>query len=120
MSSTVARTVGRGIAALILTAGLACVLQPVAVAAANPSPATTSDTANPARCAQIRQRLAGAPATLRRVDVNLAELEARLSRIRLPARRAAVEARIQRLEQLRTALADRIADARAACRATTT
>jgi hypothetical protein len=76
---------------------------------------TKSPTATSTECTQFRKRLAGAPATLRRVDTNLQELQALLPNVRLPARRAVVELRIQRLEQLRTELATRIADARTAC-----
>ena len=72
-------------------------------------------TAKSAACTALRKRLAGAPATLRRVDANLQELRALLAEVRLPARRAVLEQRIQRLEQLRAELATRIADARTAC-----
>jgi uncharacterized protein YhaN len=105
----------RSIAALVVSAGLVFGLAPVAGAVTGPTAAADSGTVADARCAQLRKRLAGAPATLRRVDANLAELRARLADVRLPARRALLEERIQRLEQLRTALAERIADARAAC-----
>jgi len=80
---------------------------------------TKASAASSAECTQLRRRLAGAPATLRRVDANLEELRARLAEVRLPARRTLLEQRIQRLEQLRTALTTRIADARAACSTTT-
>ena len=105
----------RSIAALVVSAGLVFGLAPVAGAVAGGSSAARSETPADVRCAQLRKRLAGAPATLRRVDANLAELRARLADVRLPARRTLLEERMQRLEQLRTALADRIAEARTAC-----
>jgi hypothetical protein len=104
-------------------AGLVLGLTPVAGAAApdgssGSSGSSGARTASSAQCAQLRKRLAGAPATIRRVDANLEELRARLAEARLPARRAVLEQRIQRLGQLRTALTQRIADARAACATT--
>ena len=83
--------------------------------AAGAATGAKSPTASSAVCTQLKRRLAGAPATLRRVDANLQELRTLLAEVRLPARRAVLEARIQRLEQLRTELATRIADARTAC-----
>ena len=107
----------RSLAALVVGAGVVLAAVPVAGAATDGS--TGARPASSAQCAQLRQRLRGAPATLRRVDANLAELRTRLTDVRLPARRAVLEQRIQRLEQLRAALTTRIADARAACSTTT-
>jgi hypothetical protein len=107
----------RCVGALVVSAGLGFGLTPVAGAVADGS--SGARTISSAECAQLRKRLAGAPATLRRVDANLEELRARLADVRLPARRTVLEQRIQRLQQLRTALAERIADARAACATTT-
>jgi hypothetical protein len=107
----------RRLAALVVGAGLVFGVAPLAGAATDGS--TGARTASSAQCAQLRRRLSGAPATLRRVDANLEELRTRLAGARLPARRAALEQRIQRLQQLRAALTTRVADARAACRTTT-
>jgi len=96
---------------IVVVASLVFVVATVAGAATDAKSPTASSTV----CSQLRKRLAGAPATLRRVDANLQELRALLPNVRLPARRAVVEQRIQRLEQLRTALSTRIADARTAC-----
>jgi len=74
-----------------------------------------SPTATSTECTQLRRRLAGAPATLRRVDVALAELRAHLAEVRLPVRRTILEQRIERLEQLRSALQAKITQARTAC-----
>ena len=109
----------RSLAALVVGAGLVLGLTPVAGAIDGSSGSSGARPASSAQCAQLRQRLAGAPATIRRVDANLEELRARLAVVRLPARRTVLEQRIQRLEQLRTALTQRIADARAACATTT-
>jgi hypothetical protein len=105
-------TVLRRTAAIVVTAGLAFGLLAGAAGAATKA---KSPVASSTVCTHLRRRLAGAPATLRRVDANLQELQALLPNVRLPARRAVVEQRIQRLEQLRTALSTRIEDARAAC-----
>ena len=112
MSSTVVRRV----TAVVVGAGLALgLLAGAAGAATDDSSPAKVPTASSAECTQVRKRLSGAPATLRRVDANLEELRTRLAEVRLPARRAVLEQRMQRLQQLRTALATRIADARAAC-----
>jgi len=101
----------RWTATIVLVAGLVLGGATAAGAATRAkSPAATS-----AACTQLRRRLAGAAATLRRVDANLQELRALLPNVRLPARRAVLEQRLERLEQLRAALATRIADARTAC-----
>jgi len=102
------------VAALVVSAGLVFGLAPVAGAATNGSGATKSDAVS-ATCTQLRKRLAGAPATLRRVDVNLADLRAALAEVRLPVRRAVLQERIARLEQLRAALQAKVTEARAAC-----
>jgi hypothetical protein len=105
----------RTFAALVVGVGLVFGLTTVAAAATDGSGSAESVAISDARCAQVRRRLAGAPATLRRVDVNLEELRARVAAVRAPARRTLLEERIQRLEQLRASLAERVADARAAC-----
>jgi hypothetical protein len=101
----------RWTATVVIAAGLVFGAATGAAAATDPKPPA----AKSAVCTQLRKRLAGAPAPLRRVDINLQELRALLAEVRLPARRAVLEQRIQRLEQLRTELATRIADARTAC-----
>jgi len=105
-------TVLRRAATIVLTAGLAV---GVLTGAAGTAGAAASPTVRSVECTQLRKRLAGASATLRRVDANLAELRALLASVRLPRRRAVIAQRILRLEQLRTALSTRIADARTAC-----
>jgi hypothetical protein len=105
----------RVIAALVVGAGLALGSTPVAGAVATRPSAAESGTVSNVQCAQVRKRLAGAPATLRRVEANLDELRSRLAAVRVPARRLLLEARIQRLEQLRASLAERIVAARGAC-----
>ena len=107
-----------GIAALVVSAGLVFGLAPVAGAATNGSGTAKPDATASATCTQLRRRLAGAPATLRRVDANLADLRAALAEVRLPVRRTLLEQRIQRLEQLRAELQAKITQARAACGAT--
>jgi hypothetical protein len=109
-------TVLRRVATVVVSAGLVLGLGPTAAGAATAgSSATKAPSAPSAVCTQLKKRLAAAQATLRRVDANLQELRALLAEVRLPARRAVLEARIQRLEQLRTELAARMADARTAC-----
>ena len=76
---------------------------------------TTSLTKRSAACTAVRQRLADSPQIFTRIDTNLDRLNAELDKVRLPARRAALEVRIERLEALRTDLAQKIADARRAC-----
>jgi len=113
----------RRIATVVIGVGLALGLVTGGAGASTSTVMSTKasivSAASSAECTQLRRRLAGAPATLRRVDANLEELRARLAEVRLPARRTLLEQRIQRLEQLRTALTTRIADARAACSTTT-
>jgi hypothetical protein len=111
----------RRVAAVVLGAGLALGLVTTAVGATTEAttPTAKTPTVSAAECTQLRRRLGGSSATLARVDANLDELRARVGEVRLPVRRAALEQRIQRLEQLRAALAKRIADARAACTNTT-
>jgi hypothetical protein len=101
----------RWAAAVVVAAGLLLGGVTAAGAATESKPPTAASTV----CTQLRKRLAGASATLRRVDANLQELQALLPNVRLPARRAVIEQRIQRLEQLRAALSSRVADARTAC-----
>jgi hypothetical protein len=108
-------TVLRWVATVAVSSGLALGLGATAAGAVTDSRAARTPTAGSAVCTQLRKRLAGASATLKRVDANLQELRTLLTEVRLPARRAVLHARIQRLEQLRTALATRIADARDAC-----
>jgi hypothetical protein len=109
-------TVLRWVATVVVSAALALGLGAAAAGAATDgSAAAKAPAASSAVCTQLKRRLAGAPATLRRVDANLQELRALLAEVRLPARRAVLEARIQRLEQLRAELVARIADARTAC-----
>ena len=110
----------RRIATVVVGVGLAVGLVTSGAGASTSTVTSTKvSAASAAECTQLRRRLAGAPATLRRVDANLEELRARLAEVRLPARRTLLAQRIQRLEQLRTALTTRIADARAACSTTT-
>ena len=104
------------IAALVVAAGLAVGLAPVAGAVTDHSGGAR--TVSSAQCTQLRKRLIGAPATLRRVDANLVELRARLGDVRVPVRRLVLEQRIERLAQLRSALQSKIAAARAACTTT--
>jgi len=104
------------VAALVVAAGLAVGRPPVASAVTDRS--SDARAASTAQCAQLRKRLIGAPATLRRVDANLVELRALLTDVRVPARRLVLEQRIERLEQLRSALQSKIAEARAACNTT--
>jgi uncharacterized protein YhaN len=104
------------VAALAGAAGLAFALSPVAGALTDGSSGARA--ASSAQCTQLRKRLIGAPATLRRVDANLVELRARLAQVRVPVRRLVVEERIERLEQLRAALQSKITEARAACSTT--
>jgi multidrug resistance efflux pump len=111
------RRIVAGVAALVVSAGLVFGLAPAAGAATNGSGAAKADAVT-ATCTQLRRRLAGAPATLRRVDVNLADLRAALAEVRIPVRRTILQQRIERLEQLRAELQAKIAEARAACATT--
>ena len=106
------------VAPVVVSAGL--VFGPASVAAAAGTRSTSADSgaAVATNCTQLRKRLAGAPATLRRVDANVTELRARLAEVRLPVRRTILEQRIERLEQLRSELQSKIAEARAACSTT--
>jgi hypothetical protein len=110
----VPRKIVGGVAALVVSAGLVFGLAPVAGAAANGSGAAKSAAVS-ATCTQLRKRLAGAPAVLRRVDVNLADLRAALAEVRLPVRRTILQQRIERLEQLRAELQAKVTEARTAC-----
>jgi uncharacterized protein YhaN len=101
------------VAALVGAAGLAFGLSPVAGAVTDGSSGARA--ASSEQCPQLRKRLIGSAATLRRVDANLVELRARLAQVRHPVRRLVVEQRIERLEQLRAALQSKITEARAAC-----
>ena len=107
-----------GVIALVASAALVFGLGSIAAATTDSSSATKPETAVSASCAQLRKRLVGAPATLRRVDANVTELRARLAEVRLPVRRTILEQRIERLEQLRSELQSKIAEARAACSTT--
>jgi len=103
-----------GTAALGLTLGL--LASPV-LAQSSPGSNTTSTTiaAKRSGCTAVRQRLAEAPPILTRIDAHLDRLRAQLDNARLPARRASLATRIERLEALRTALAEKIAEARRKC-----
>src|SRR5262249_28030159 len=105
-------TVLRSVATVVVSAGLALGLGAAAAGAATDAKAPV---ANSAACTHLRRRLAGASETLKRVDANLQELRTLLTEVRRRAGGAVLEARIQRREQLRTALATRMADARDAC-----
>ena len=113
MSKLVPKTLVGSIAALVVAAGLVVGL--ASVAGAVPDGSSDARAASSAQCTQLRKRLVGAPATLRRVDANVVELRARLADVRVPVRRAILEQRIERLEQLRSELQSKIAEARAAC-----
>lgn len=79
------------------------------------TPAVAQSSSDARTCSAVRQRLARAPRILARIETNLDRLDARLDNTRLPTRRAPLENRIERLEALRTELAQKIADARRAC-----
>jgi hypothetical protein len=98
-----------------MTTGLALSL---VTTTAGATTATKAPAATPMRCEQLRKRLAGAPATLRRVDAGIVDLRTRLGTTRIPARRAVLEQRIQQLEQLRAELQSKVAEARAVCSTT--
>ena len=102
----------RVMVALVLGAGLVLGLTSVSGAVSDGSTRAPAVSAN---CAQLRERLVGAPATLGRIDAALSELRARLAQVRLPVRRTILEQRIERLGQLRAALQSKITEARAAC-----
>ena len=91
----------------------------VTPALARSSSGTTTPTTNASKrseaCSAVRKRLADAPQILSRIEANLNRLNLELDNARLPARRAVLVARIDRLEVLRADLARKIADARRAC-----
>jgi hypothetical protein len=109
-----AKNIMGGLAAIVMGVGLTVGVAP-AVGATTSAAATTKSAEVSTNCAQLRKRLLGAPATLRRVDANVEELRTRLVGTRLPVRRAVLEERIRRLEQLRAELQVKITQARAAC-----
>lgn len=76
---------------------------------------TTSASKRSETCSAVRRRLADAPQILSRIEANLDQLNAELDNARLPARRVALQDRIERLEALRSELAAKVADARRAC-----
>lgn len=76
---------------------------------------TTSASKRSETCSAVRRRLADAPQILTRIEANLDQLNAQLDNARLPARRVALQDRIERLEALRSELAAKVADARRAC-----
>jgi hypothetical protein len=112
----VGKNIVGAMAAIVVGVGLTVGVAP-AVGATTSAAATTKSAEVSANCAQLRKRLLGAPATLRRVDANVEELRTRLAVTRHPVRRAVLEERIRRLEQLRAELQVKITQARAACSA---
>src|SRR5688572_18543345 len=95
-----------GFAAFGLTLGL--LASPV-LAQSSPGSNTTSTTIATRRsgCTAVRQRLADAPPIFTRIDAHLDRLRTQFDNARLPVRRASLETRIERLEALRTALAEK-------------